>query len=109
MMDELIQCSTTFAGMLEAERCAQKLVEDRLAACVQISSPILSVYRWEGKIHRESEVLLTIKSVGYLSDRLIEAIGRLHSYQQPEIVIVPITRVSEGYGRWLREQVLPPT
>lgn len=108
-MDELIQCSTTFATILEAERCAQKLVEDRLAACVQISSPILSFYRWEGKMQRESEVLLTIKSVGYLSDRLMEAIGRLHSYQQPEILILPIDKVSEGYGRWLRQQVLPPT
>jgi periplasmic divalent cation tolerance protein len=108
-MDELIQCSTTFASQLEAERCARTLVEERLAACVQVSGSIFSIYRWEEKVQREPEVLLTIKSVGYLSDRLIEAISRLHSYQQPEIVIVPIVKVSEGYGRWLREQVLPPT
>ena len=81
------------------------LVEKRLAACVQIGSPILSVYRWKGEIEESSEIPLAIKSSRELFPRIQAEIKRLHSYEVPEIVALPIVDGAEDYLLWLEREV----
>lgn len=92
----------------EAERIAACLVEERLAACVNIVGPIRSIYRWQGEIRNESEVLLVIKMRSDAFDRLKARVGELHSYDTPEIIALPITAGSEPYLRWLESMTSNP-
>lgn len=103
----LIECTTTFGNAEAAQACATALVEQRLAGCVQIIGPIESVYRWQGEIHRDKEWKLTIKTTSSRQADLIAAIRHLHSYTEPEIIILPIIGASEGYASWLTEQTTP--
>ncbi|MBI4666153.1 MAG: divalent-cation tolerance protein CutA [Nitrospinae bacterium] len=91
----------TAGGEDEAERIAKTLVEENLAACVNIISGLRSIYRWEGKTCDEGEVLLVVKSSGALFDALEERARALHSYSTPEIVALPITHGSAKYMDWL--------
>ena len=91
----------TAASEDEAERIACSLVEERLAACVNIVGPIRSVYRWEGKVQNERELLLIVKTRTEALPRLQTRITELHSYDTPEIIALPITAGSEPYLRWL--------
>lgn len=100
----LIECTTTFGSQEGALACAEALVSQRLAACVQVSGPVESIYRWEGKIHRDLEWKLTIKTVLSRQADLMSAIRSLHSYSEPEIIILPIIGASEGYAKWLIDQ-----
>src|ERR1041384_742516 len=91
----------------EASRIADALVGGQLAACVNILSGIESVYRWEGKVARDSETLMIIKTT---DDRYIELeaqIKALHSYTTPEVIAIRIERGSEAYLKWLGESVAP--
>jgi periplasmic divalent cation tolerance protein len=83
-------------------------VESRLAACVNISQSIESVYRWEGKMAEEVEFLLVIKSVRELFPEIRTEISRLHSYQTPEIICLPIVEGSRNYLEWISDSVKPP-
>ena len=87
----------------EAIRLADMLVGAHLAACVQIFPEMESVYRWEGKIERQPEILLLIKTTRDRFDELEREVRALHSYDTPEIVAVPIVAGSEPYLRWLRD------
>lgn len=87
----------------EAIRLADMLVGAHLAACVQLLPEMESVYRWEGKIEREPEILLLIKTTRARFDELEREVRALHSYETPEIVALPIVAGSEPYLRWLRE------
>jgi len=100
----LIECTTTFGSQEDAVACAEALVARRLAGCVQVSGPVESIYRWEGKIHRDFEWKLTIKTVSSRQADLMSAIRSLHSYSEPEIIILPIIGASDGYAKWLIEQ-----
>ena len=104
-MSDVIQVVTTTSNRADAERLARALVEQRLAACVQIDGPITSIYHWQGAIETAEEWRLTVKSLGALYDRLEAAIRAIHSYDTPEIVATPVIAVSEAYRRWLESQV----
>src|SRR5271156_1469481 len=93
------------ASAEEASRIARELVEKRLAACVQIGSPILSVYRWKGEIEESSEIPLAIKSSREFFQRIQAEIKRLHSYEVPEIVALPIVDGAEDYLLWLEREI----
>jgi periplasmic divalent cation tolerance protein len=104
-MSTAIQVVTTAVDQEEAERIAEFLVSERLAGCAQISGPVTSIFRWEGKLDTTKEWRLTIKT--YM-DRYAEveaAIRRLHSYDEPEILAMPVIAGSEGYLRWLADSV----
>ncbi len=96
---------TTTATSDEAEALAKRIVEERLAACVQILPAMTSVYVWEGKLQREREHLLLIKTMGSRYDELEKFITANHSYDTPEIVALDAERVSAGYLGWLKENV----
>lgn len=89
----------------EAERIAHALVEERLAACVNIVSGVTSVYRWEGQVQRDAEVLLILKTVESRLPALIRRVEDLHSYDVPEVIALPITGGSPEYLAWLADSV----
>ena len=91
----------TAGSQEEAERIAQALVAEMLAACVNIVPGVTSIYRWEGKVQRDQEWLLVAKSRRDVLDRLVERVQALHSYDVPEIIALPLTGGSEPYLRWL--------
>lgn len=80
---------------------AEPLVSERLAACVSLLPGITSVYRWEGEIHRDAEVLLMIKTTLDCVEPLTERLRQLHPYEVPEIIAVPITEGLADYLSWI--------
>jgi periplasmic divalent cation tolerance protein len=97
--------TTTTATMEDAKKIAARLVEERLAACVQIVDPITSVYRWQGAIEEDREILLLIKSTQELVPRIAELLDRIHPYEVPELIATPIVEGSSAYLSWLEENV----
>ena len=108
MTDKIVVLSTC-ASADEAGRIARALVEKRLAACVNVVAGVRSVYRWKGAVEEEAEVLLVIKSSRALFAQLRIELERMHSYEVPEVVAVPIVEGSERYLAWMdRELVSEP-
>lgn len=91
---------TTTGSREEAEHLAKILVENSLAACVQISA-ITSIYTWQDALHKDAEHLLLIKTRSALYQDVEEAICRHHSYETPEIIAVPILAGSAAYLAWI--------
>lgn len=88
-----------------ADRLSQVLVGERLAACVSQVPGLTSVYWWQGKVHRDEEVLLLVKTTGQRLVNLTARIEALHPYEVPEIVAVPLEGGSERYLAWLGQTV----
>ena len=107
MPSEPIVVFITTANGEEATRLAEMLVGARLAACVQILPEMESVYRWEGKVERQAEVLLIAKSTRDRFTELEREVSAIHSYETPEIVALTMSEVSGPYLEWLRESVSP--
>jgi len=93
----------TAPGAEEAAKMAEAVVEERLAACVNIVGGVESIYRWEGKVTRDREVLMIIKSTAERYAELERRIKELHSYTTPEVVAIEIERGSKPYLDWLRD------
>ena len=91
----------TAASREEANQIAELLVSAQLAACVQILPEIESVYRWQGEVKREKEILLLAKTVASRFDELESRVRAMHSYETPEIIAVPVTDSSAPYLGWL--------
>src|SRR5688572_14316814 len=97
----------TAATREEAGRLAEMLLREKLAACVQIMPEMESVYRWQGKIERQSEVLLLAKTTRAKFDELEREVRALHSYEVPEIIAVPVITGSAPYLDWLNRATDP--
>jgi periplasmic divalent cation tolerance protein len=104
MTQELI-LFVTAPNQDEAHRLAEALVGERLAACVNLIPAIESVYRWEGEIIKDQEVLLLIKTTDNRYAELENRILALHSYTTPEIIALQIARGSKNYLDWLKNSV----
>ena len=104
-MTEAIVVLLTAANGEEAARLADMLVGAQLAACVQIMPEMESIYRWQGKIERQSEVLLIAKTISSKFADLEREVRALHSYETPEIVALEITAGSAPYLEWLGASV----
>ena len=96
---------TTTPNAEEAESLARKILEARLAACVQVLPPMKSFYFWEGAIQADSEHLLLIKTLAGNFENLEAFIKSNHSYSVPEIAAIKAEAVSEDYFKWLKETV----
>jgi periplasmic divalent cation tolerance protein len=92
------------AGESEAPVIAKALVEEHLAACVNITG-VTSVYRWKGDLCQDREQLLIIKTIRERVDTVISRIVALHSYELPEMIVLPITGGYLPYLQWLRDEV----
>ncbi|MFQ5681301.1 MAG: divalent-cation tolerance protein CutA [Candidatus Omnitrophota bacterium] len=88
-------------GEEEAERIAKALLEQRLAACVNIVCGAKSLFWWQGKIDKASEALLLIKTKRGCFDKLQDAVRKVHSYDLPEIIALPIVAGEKGYLEWV--------
>ena len=91
----------------DAERIARALVEERLAACVNVVPGVLSIYRWKGNVEQEAELILVIKTLGERVEALKARLVELHPYELPEVVVIPIAGGHAPYLAWLEEQVRP--
>ncbi len=94
---------TTTPNIEEAENLAQKIVESKLAACVQILPQMKSVYFWDGKIQTDTEHLLLIKTLDEKFDELEQFIQANHSYDTPQIVALSAEKVSASYLNWMND------
>jgi periplasmic divalent cation tolerance protein len=92
---------TTCGDRQTAERIAHRLVEQRLAACVNILPGVQSVYRWQGAVQSDPEVLLLIKTKAALIHQVQSTIASLHSYEVPEFLVLRISGGSDAYMAWL--------
>lgn len=95
----------TASDKKEAGRIARKLIENRLAACVNIVDKIDSVFWWQKKIDCSQEALLIVKSKRSKLNKLIKLVKSLHSYQVPEIIALPIIGGNRSYLEWLDESI----
>ena len=108
-MTDKIVIMVTVASLRESRKIARHLVDARLAACVNISQPVQSIYRWERKVADEQEYLLLIKTTRELFSEVKAAISKIHSYHTPEIICLPIIDGSRNYLQWLGSSVKEPT
>jgi len=95
----------TCASITEARKIAQRVVDRKLAACANIVPRVESIYRWKGKVARAKEALLMIKTPAARLHQLENEVKRLHSYEVPEFVAIPIIAGSQQYLDWLRKSV----
>jgi periplasmic divalent cation tolerance protein len=99
---------TTLPADADYPAFAAALVDERLAACVNVLPEMLSVYRWEGRVERETERQVFIKTTVDRLPALWERVRSLHRYEVPEFVVLPITDGSEPYLRWIGESTRQP-
>ena len=86
-----------------ADELAARLVEERLAACVNVHAPMTSTYRWRGAIEREEECQLVVKTSGKRLVELERRLHELHPYELPEFIVVRAEAASTGYAAWISE------
>lgn len=103
-MGDAIVVMTTFDRAEAAQEMANRLIERRLAACVQVIGPVLSTYRWEGKLENAREWLALIKTRAEHWPKIEQYMRERHGYETPEILAVPVAAVSEKYMGWLMSQ-----
>jgi len=107
-MTDKIVVLTTCDSEKQAEKLAHTLVDQRLAACVNVLPKGRSIYRWEGKIEDSAEWLLLIKSRRDLFAALRAEIQKMHTYELPEVIAIPVVDGSEAYLNWLDDQLIKP-
>ena len=107
MTDKIVVLSSCGTAE-EAERIAQKLVEERLAACVNVVPGARSFYRWQGAIENASEWLLLIKSSRELFQQLKTELEKAHSYEVPEIIALPVVDGAVNYLNWWDGELSAP-
>ncbi len=105
MAEDVVVVLVTCATMDDATRIAKHVIEGRKAACVNILPQLRSIYRWEGEIHDEEELLLLMKTTREMFEALSTAVREVHPYSVPEIIALPITDGYDGYLRWVQENV----
>ena len=100
-MEKFTIVLVTASSEEEAKRIAQALVEKKLAACVNIVKDIKSIFRWKGKLSEEKELLLVIKTKSRQLKNIEAEVKKLHLYEVPEIIALPIISGSKDYLYWL--------
>ena len=105
MVTDKIVVLTTCESEEQAQRLARHLVEQRLAACVNILPGARSVYRWKDQIEDAAEFVVIVKSRRDMLVRLREAIAHLHSYEIPEVIVLPVVDGSDAYLHWIDREL----
>lgn len=107
LSDQFVLILTTFPADGDAQSLARTIVEERLAACVNILPPMTSVYRWQGEVEQAEERQLVIKTTGTNVDALRDRIKALHPYEVPEFLVLRITAGAPDYLSWLAASAAP--
>lgn len=103
---DVVLVLTTVPDDQRAEMLARTLVEERLAACVSLQSPMISIYHWNGTVERSRERQLIIKTVRARVPALTARLGDLHTYELPELLVIDVEGGSDDYLRWVRDSVM---
>jgi len=101
----VVSVYAVFANPEEAERIGREMVEERLAACVNILGPIRSIYRWQGAVETADEVAAVFKTERTQVDGLITRVAAIHSYAVPCVVSWPIDKITDAYATWVEDSV----
>ncbi|MEX2640778.1 MAG: divalent-cation tolerance protein CutA [Balneolales bacterium] len=96
----------TTSGTEEAERIGKSLVEEKLAACINVLFPMTSMYWWEGELCRDQECVLIAKTTVTRIERLTERVKELHSYDCPCVAAIPVEAGNEGYLKWITDSTM---
>jgi len=107
-MERAVFVYTTYPSIVEAEKAGRALVEQRLAACVNILPGMVSHYWWEGKVDRGEEVVMIIKTRASLAQKVERAVKDMHSYTTPAILVIPLKSVEKTYLGWLMAETAKP-
>lgn len=99
-MNNLVLIYTTFSSIEEAKSISEKLLSEKLVACVNIFPEVSSLYLWKGKINNSCEVVTIMKSIRDKIDKIMEKIEAMHSYSQPTIAVVPIEKANKSFTNW---------
>ena len=108
-MERAVFVYTTYPSLVEAEKAGRAIVEQRLAACVNILPGMVSHYWWQGKIERGEEVVMIIKTRASLADRVRDAVKAGHPYATPAILVIPLESVEETYLGWIMAETQEAT
>src|SRR5258707_7791303 len=100
-MERALLVYSTYPSIVEAERAGRSIVEQRLAACVNILPGMISHYWWQGAIERGEEAVMIIKTRASLADRVCAAVKAGHPYTTPAILVLAIEQIDSGYLEWL--------
>ena len=103
-MSNYIVIFITTSSINEAKKIGRSLVEEKLAACSNIISPIRSIYSWRGEICDDKETLIILKTKKNLFKQIENRVKELHSYEVPEIIAIPIIEGSDKYLSWVRDE-----
>jgi len=101
----VVSVYAVFANVQEAEQIGRTVIEERLAACINILPGVRSIYRWQGKIESADEVAAILKTHHWQADALIARISALHSYDVPCVVAWPIDKILRSYADWVEDSV----
>jgi len=104
MTDKIVVLSAC-ASVEEGNRIARELVEKRLAACVNLVNGVQSVYRWKNGVEESQEVLLVIKTTRALFENVRGQIEKMHSYELPEVIALPVVDGAEQYLEWIDREL----
>jgi len=101
----IVSVYAVFADAEEAERIGRRVIEERLAACINILGSCRSIYRWQGEIQNADEVAAILKATDDKADALITRVAALHSYEVPCIAVWPINKLLGAYSDWVEDSV----
>ena len=96
----------TTSGVLESKSIAKKLLENRLAGCINIIPSIESIYLWNGKIEEDSESIMVVKTKSVLVKELINMVENIHSYETPCVLEIPLNNGSKNYLKWMETELI---
>lgn len=105
--ESVVLVLSTAPDTLLARRMAHLLVEERLAACVHVGAPGVSMYLWQGKLEGGEEVPISIKTATPRVEALMQRLGELHPYDVPECLVMPVLGGSQQYIDWVIDQTTP--
>jgi periplasmic divalent cation tolerance protein len=104
-MEKVLIVQTTFSDKNEAIEFSRKVLQTRLAACVQLSGEVESMYWWKEVIEKDAEIVVTMKTLQTVYPQLENFIEKNHSYETPEILATALEHVGAGYYQWLYDEI----
>ncbi|WP_264687512.1 MULTISPECIES: divalent-cation tolerance protein CutA [unclassified Wolbachia] len=104
-MSNLVLVYINFSNLKEAKTISEELLNEKLIVCVNIFPEVNSLYLWEGKINSNCEIVAIMKSRNDQTDKIVEKIEAMHSYDQPAVVIIPIGKANKSFTNWVNNVI----